>query len=111
MSISTTSASLCLSRLTPRRNSTSPVPNSSRRRSLAEQGESLDGEPDGLGEPMPEAVIDTGGKARALVRGDLVEIEHVLLAPVAHHFITRKNVDLIKIRDPVQRGQIPLEID
>src|SRR5205814_7760116 len=46
-----------------------------------QQGGSLNGKFDRLRQLAADAVIDPGGEARPLIGGDLVEIEHVLLAP------------------------------
>src|ERR1700693_318440 len=68
-----------------------PTPRRDRNRSAG----SLDRDPNCLGELAPDAVVNLGGEPGALLRRDLVEIEHILLAPVAHHLKPGKHIDII----------------
>src|SRR5665213_137271 len=67
--------------------------------------------PDDLGHFQPEAFVDPRGEPGPILGGDVVEIEHFLLAPVAHHVEAWEYVRVGEIADPVQRLQIAFEID
>src|ERR1700720_3198375 len=58
-----------------------------------------------------DAFVNFSGKTRPFVFGDPIEVEHVLLAPIAHHFEARKDIHVIDITNPVKRVQILLEIN
>src|ERR1700719_5406878 len=58
-----------------------------------------------------DALVNFSGKAGPFVFGDPVEVEHVLLAPIAHHFEARKDIHIVDVANPVKRVQISLEID
>src|SRR6266481_9237008 len=58
-----------------------------------------------------DALVNPSGEAGPFVLGCPVEVEHVLLAPIAHHFEPRKDVHVIHVTDPVKGVQISLEIN
>src|SRR5947207_11143300 len=67
-------------------------------------------EPNSFRELAGDALVNFSGQAGPFVFGDPVEVEHVLLAPEAHHFEARKDIHVIDVPDPVERVQISLEI-
>src|SRR5580704_484267 len=58
-----------------------------------------------------DALVNFSGKAGPFVFGDPVEVKHVLLAPIAHHFEARKDDHVIDVTDSVKCVQISLEIN
>src|ERR1700731_2683300 len=58
-----------------------------------------------------DTLVNFSGEAGPFVFGDPVEVEHVLLAPIAHHFEARKDSQVIDVTDPVKRVQILLEVN
>src|SRR5580704_3175488 len=67
-------------------------------------------DPNSFRELAGDAFVNFSGKAGPFVFGDPIEVEHVLLAPIAHHFEARKDIHVIDVTDPVKRVQILLEI-
>src|SRR5438874_5289996 len=74
-------------------------------------GRSLDRNSDRLGELLADALIDAGCEARALILADSVEIEHVLLTPIAHHLEPREHIHIVYVADPMKRVQVALKVD
>src|SRR6267142_1182601 len=74
-------------------------------------GRSLDRNADRLGELLADALVDAGRQARSLILADAVEIEHVLLAPIAHHLEPREHIHIVYVTDPMKRVQVALKVD
>src|SRR5438132_6220464 len=79
-----------------------PTPRCSRPQNLRPRdGRSLGRDADSVRELLGYAFVDAGREARALVLADAVEIEHVLLAPVAHHLKPREHIHIVYVADPM----------
>src|SRR5262245_30945598 len=77
----------------------------------SEDGQSLDRGADGPGEVRANALVDAGRKGRSLILADAIEIEHVLLAPIAHHLKPRKDIHVVHVADPMKGVQIAPKVD
>src|SRR6266436_1996673 len=89
-----------------------PTPRHSRRPDVQRGNRrSLARNADGLGELLADTLVDAGREARALILADTVEIEHVLLAPIAHHLKPREHIHIVYVADPMKRVQVALKVD
>src|ERR1700736_5914710 len=89
-----------------------PTPRHSRPPNMQPRnGRSLNRNADRLGELLADALVDAGRKACALILADAIEIEHVLLAPIAHHLEPREHIYIVYVADPMKRVQVAVKVD